>query len=76
ESTVEDRAVNAAQRSLDLSNQRFKGGATSYLEVVTAQQALLTNQRSQADLQARRFAASVQLIRALGGGWDITQLPK
>ncbi len=76
ESTVEDRAVSAAQRSLDLSNQRFKGGATSYLEVVTAQQALLTNQRSQADLQSRRFAASVQLIRALGGGWDVTQLPK
>ena len=42
ESTVEDRAVRAAQRSLDLSNQRFKGGATSYLEVVTAEQALLT----------------------------------
>jgi outer membrane protein TolC len=76
ESTVEDRAVRAAQRSLDLSNQRFKGGATSYLEVVTAEQALLTNQRTSADLQTRRFAASVQLVRALGGGWDVTQLPK
>lgn len=76
ESTVEDRAVRAAQRSLDLSNQRFKGGATSYLEVVTAEQALLTNQRTSADLQTRRFAASVLLIRALGGGWDVTQLPK
>ena len=75
-STVEDRAVRAAQRSLDLSNQRFKGGATSYLEVVTAEQALLTNQRTSADLQTRRFAASVQLVRALGGGWDVTQLPK
>jgi len=76
ESTVEDRAVKAAQHSLDLSNQRFKGGATSYLEVVTAQETLLTNQRSQADLQTRRFAASIQLIRALGGGWDVTQLPR
>lgn len=76
ESTVEDRAVMAAQHSLDLSNRRFKGGATSYLEVVTAQQALLTNQRTQADLQTRRFTASVQLIRTLGGGWDVTQLPK
>jgi NodT family efflux transporter outer membrane factor (OMF) lipoprotein len=76
ESVVEDRAVRAAQRSLDLSNQRFKGGATSYLEVVIAQQALLTNQRTSADLQTRRFAASVQLVRALGGGWDVTQLPK
>ena len=76
ESTVEDRAVTAAQNSLDLSNQRFKGGVTSYLEVVFAQQALLTNQRTQADLQTRRFSASVLLIRALGGGWDVTQLPK
>lgn len=76
ESTVEDRAVNAAQHSLDLSNQRYKGGATSYLEVLVAESTLLTNQRTQADLQTRRFAASVQLIRALGGGWDVTQLPK
>jgi NodT family efflux transporter outer membrane factor (OMF) lipoprotein len=76
ESTVEDRAVNAAQHSLDLSSQRYKGGATSYLEVLVAESTLLTNQRTQTDLQTRRFAASVLLIRALGGGWDVTQLPK
>lgn len=76
ESTVEDRAVLAAQHSLDLSNQRYKGGATSYLEVLVAESTLLTNQRTQADLETRRFAASVLLIRALGGGWDVTQLPK
>ena len=76
ESTVEYRAVNAAQHSLDLSNQRYKGGATSYLEVLIAETTLLTNQRTATDLQTRRFAASVQLIRALGGGWDATQLPK
>lgn len=76
ESTVEDRAVLAAQHSLDLSNQRYKGGATSYLEVLVAEATLLTNQRTQADLATRRFAASVLLIRALGGGWDVTQLPK
>ena len=75
ETTVEDRAVDAAQHSLDLSNQRYKGGATSYLEVLLAESTLLSNQRTQADLQTRRFAASVQLIRALGGGWDTTQLP-
>ena len=75
ESTVEDRAVEDAQHSLDLSNQRYKGGATSYLEVLIAETTLLTNQRTQADLQTRRFAASVLLIRALGGGWDVTQLP-
>ena len=76
ETVVERRAVDAAQHSLDLSNQRFKGGATSYLEVLTAESALLTNQRTATDLQTRQFAASVQLIRALGGGWDTTQLPK
>jgi NodT family efflux transporter outer membrane factor (OMF) lipoprotein len=76
ESTVEDRAVTSAKQSLNLSNQRYKGGATSYLEVLIAESTLLTNQRTAADLQTRRFAASVQLIRALGGGWDVTQLPK
>lgn len=76
ESTVEHRAVDAAQHSLDLSNQRFKGGATSYLEVLVAENTLLTNQRTATDLQTRQFAASVQLILALGGGWDVTQLPK
>lgn len=76
ESAVEQGAVAAAQRSFNLSNQRYKGGATSYLEVLTAETALLNNQRTLTDLQTRQFAASVQLIRALGGGWDVTQLPK
>ena len=55
---------------------RYQGGATSYLEVLTAETTLLGNQRTLTDLQTRQFAASVQLIRALGGGWDVTQLPK
>lgn len=76
ETAVEQRAVGAAQHSLDLSNQRYKGGTTSYLEVLTAETALFNNQRTLTDLQTRQFAGSVQLIRALGGGWDTTQLPK
>lgn len=76
ETAVEQKAVASAQHSLDLSNQRYKGGATSYLEVLTAETALLSNQRTLSDLQTRQFASSVQLIRALGGGWDATQLPK
>lgn len=76
ESVTEQRAVAAAQRSLDLSNQRYKGGATSYLEVLIADSTLLSNQRTSTDLRTRQFAASVGLIRALGGGWDVTQLPK
>lgn len=76
ESAVELRAVQSAQRSYDISSRRYKGGATSYLEVLTAETTLINNQRTYTDLQTRQFAASVQLIRALGGGWDTTQLPK
>jgi NodT family efflux transporter outer membrane factor (OMF) lipoprotein len=76
ESAVQQNAVAAAQRSFNLSNQRYKGGVTSYLEVLTAEATLISDQRTLTDLQTRQFAASVQLIRALGGGWDVTQLPK
>ena len=76
ETAVQQRAVASAQHSFDLSNQRYKAGATSYLEVITAETALITNERTLTDLQTRQFAATVQLIRALGGGWDTTQLPK
>ena len=76
EAAVEQNAVAAAQRSFNLSNQRYKGGVTSYLEVLTAEATLISDQRTLTDLQTRQFAASVQLIRALGGGWDVTQLPK
>jgi NodT family efflux transporter outer membrane factor (OMF) lipoprotein len=75
ESGVEQRAVESAQRSFDLSNQRYRGGVTSYLEVLTAETTLIQNQRTVIDLQTRRFLSSVGLIRALGGGWDVTQLP-
>ena len=76
ESTVEQRAVESAQHSYEISNQRYKGGVTSYLEVLTAEAALLQNQRTAINLQTRQFVSSVGLVRALGGGWDATQLPK
>jgi len=75
ESTTEQRAVEAAHRSFDLSNNRYKGGVTSYLEVLTAEQTLLQNEVTAINIESRQFAASVSLIRALGGGWDVTQLP-
>jgi NodT family efflux transporter outer membrane factor (OMF) lipoprotein len=75
EATKEQGAVAAAQHSLDLSNQRYKGGATNYLEVLVAESTLLSNQRTSTDLITRQYAASVGLVRALGGGWDATQLP-
>lgn len=75
EQGVEQRAVTSAQRSFDLSNQRYKGGVTSYLEVLTAEQTLLQDQSTAISLETRQFAASVSLVRALGGGWDVTQMP-
>jgi NodT family efflux transporter outer membrane factor (OMF) lipoprotein len=76
EAAVEQKAVASAQHSLDLSNQRYQGGVTSYLEVLTAQAALLQNQRTAVDLQTRQSVLSVALVRALGGGWDAAQLPR
>lgn len=75
ESSQEALAVAAAQRSLNINTTQYKGGVTTYLQVLTAQTTLLSNQRTQADLGTRQFVASVQLIRALGGGWDTSQLP-
>jgi len=76
ESVAEKKAVDSAQHSLDVSNQRYKGGVTSYLEVLTAEATLIQNQRTAVSLETRQFVDSVSLIRSLGGGWDTTQLPK
>jgi len=73
---MEQKAVDSAQHSFDLSGQRYKGGVTSYLEVLTAEATLLQNQRTAIDLETRQFVASVGLVRSLGGGWDASQLPK
>ncbi len=76
ESTAEERAVAAAQHSFDISSRRYKGGVTSYLEVLTAETALRQNQRAGIDIETREFVANVGLVRALGGGWDSSQIPK
>ena len=76
EAATQNAAVQASIRSLNLSTSRYKGGVTTYLEVLTAQTTQLSNQRTQADITTRQFAASVQLIKALGGGWDTSQLPQ
>ncbi|HEY3301406.1 MAG TPA: efflux transporter outer membrane subunit [Methylophilaceae bacterium] len=62
-------AATAAQQSLDFSISRYRQGAASYLEVTASQTAALQTQRDLLDLNTRRLQASVQLIRALGGGW-------
>jgi NodT family efflux transporter outer membrane factor (OMF) lipoprotein len=75
EAKVQDQAVVAAQRSLDLSITRYKGGVTSYLEVITAQNAALTDEVTAVNILGRRMANTVLLIQALGGGWDRSSLP-
>jgi NodT family efflux transporter outer membrane factor (OMF) lipoprotein len=76
EGEIADRAVKAAQQSLDISTNQYRGGIANYLQVITAQTSLLQNQRSVVDILMRRMAASVSLIQALGGGWDAAQLPR
>jgi NodT family efflux transporter outer membrane factor (OMF) lipoprotein len=75
ESADQQSAVEAAQHSLDLSNNRYKGGVATYLEVITAQNAALADQRTLVQIAGRRMTASVSLVKALGGGWDASQLP-
>jgi outer membrane protein TolC len=69
-------AVDAAQRSLALSNTRYEGGVTSYLEVITAQNATLSDEVTAVNILGRRMASAVQLIEALGGGWGRSSLPQ
>ena len=68
-------AVQAAQRSLQEAEVRYKAGLDPYLNVITAQTILLTNQQAAVNFRMQQMVASVQLIKALGGGWDSSQIP-
>jgi NodT family efflux transporter outer membrane factor (OMF) lipoprotein len=70
EADSQQRATSAAELSLKLTTNRYQAGAVSYLDVVTAQTIALTNERTQELIDARRVDASVQLLKALGGGWS------
>ena len=65
----------SSERTLELATDRYKSGIDSYLNVITAQETLLTNQRTLIDLQMQQMTASVELVKALGGGWNSSQLP-
>jgi len=71
----QDGAVAAATRNLALATDRYKLGIDPYLNVLTAQTLLLNNQVTAVNLRIAQMVASVQLVEALGGGWDTSQLP-
>jgi outer membrane protein TolC len=73
-STSQDQAVDAATRALTLANARYSGGLVTYLDVITAQEQLLTNERLATQLRGQRLVSSVLLVKALGGGWDSASL--
>jgi NodT family efflux transporter outer membrane factor (OMF) lipoprotein len=75
ESRIQGEAVSAARRSVELSMNQYRAGTISYLDVVTVQAILLVNERTAIDILGRRMAASVLLIKAIGGGWNSSTLP-
>jgi len=68
-------AVRSAQRVVDLANDRYAGGLATYLDVVTAEQALLANQRLQVQINGQQVLTAVFLVKALGGGWQGLNAP-
>ncbi len=72
--STQDAAVEDARRALNIANNRFVGGVTSYLDVVTAQTTLLSSQRLETQLRGQQMINSVYLVKALGGAWDSSQL--
>ncbi len=71
----EDTAVKSAQRYVDIATARYETGLDPYLDVLTAQTTLLSDQQQQVTLRVSEMTAAVELVQALGGGWDNTQLP-
>lgn len=76
EAEQQHQATASAQESLQLFTNRYQGGVDNYLQVITAQTIALGDERNDIDIQRRRIDASVLLVKAVGGGWDTSQLPK
>jgi len=75
EAQQQRHAVASSQDSLQIFTNRYKGGVDTYLQVITAQTIELANERNDIDILRRRLDASVLLIKALGGGWNVSNLP-
>jgi NodT family efflux transporter outer membrane factor (OMF) lipoprotein len=74
EAQVQDEAVKAARESVAIALNQYKAGTANYLAVVVLQAALLNNERTAIDILGRRLTASVGLVKALGGGWNASEL--
>ncbi|HVP63799.1 MAG TPA: efflux transporter outer membrane subunit [candidate division Zixibacteria bacterium] len=74
--TTQAAAVEEARKQLDFANNRYVGGVTTYLDVITAQSTLLSNERLAAQLLGQQMVTSVYLVKALGGGWDAKLIEK
>jgi NodT family efflux transporter outer membrane factor (OMF) lipoprotein len=74
ESATEQQAVASAERALKVTTDQYNGGIVTYLQVITTQTAALNSRRAVVSLLSRRMTAAVQLVQALGGGWDVSQL--
>ena len=71
---TQEAAVTESKRALDIANNRYVGGVTTYLDVITAQSALLANQRLATQLLGQQMTTSVYLVKALGGSWDASEI--
>jgi NodT family efflux transporter outer membrane factor (OMF) lipoprotein len=76
EADHQHQATAAAESAEQIFNNRYVGGLDTYLQVVTAQTTALSNERNDIDIMRRQMDASVLLIKALGGGWNVSDLPK
>ena len=72
--STQTAAVNDARKALEIANNRYVGGVTNYLDVITAQSTLLSNQRLETQLLGQQLVSTVYLVKALGGGWDANQI--
>ncbi len=69
-----DKAVQSAQKTVDISTSRYREGLAQYVEVITAESALLANERTAAQILEQRLLTTIQLIQALGGGWQDSRI--
>jgi len=73
---TQQAAVADSRRALDIANNRYVGGVTTYLDVITAQSTLLTNERLATQLLGQQMVTSVFLVKALGGAWDASEIQR